>query len=340
MRNQNLNKRRLALSGTILACFTFVVGSKHWNEPSRQIPPIPSAESPSFTIADNVRLVVLDVSVRDPRGGYVSGLRKQDFQVLDNGQPRDIAQFSSDDAPVTIGLILDDSGSMTRKRPEVVLAGLAFARESNPRDEFFVVNFNNFVIPGLPSGTDFTDSISTLHKALYLGRPIGQTALYDAVAYALRHLEKSSQEKRTLIVVSDGGDNVSKTSLGDLTKLIQASRATIYTVGLFDPDDRDGNPSVLRNIAKQTGGEFFEPKKLEEVIPVFHKIAADIRNRYTVAYVPDYKNDRHRVRSVKVLAQNDEHRKLVVKSRTTYSTAEISDLIAEGTRNSSEEHVK
>ncbi len=131
---------------------------------------------------------------------------------------------------------------------EVILAGLAFAKESNPEDEFFVVNFNNRVTRGLPAKVAFTDDLQALRSALYYGQAEGQTALYDAIAYALQHLERSHREKRTLIVVSDGGDNVSRTNLSELMKLIEASRATIYTIGLYDPEDRDLNPASFAQL--------------------------------------------------------------------------------------------
>ena len=144
-----------------------------------------------------------------------------------------ITEFSGADAPVSVGLVVDDSGSMRSKKAEVVVAGLAFAKESNPKDEFFVVNFNNYVVNGLGPHLPFTDNLQKLRAALYYGTPMGQTALYDAVAHALAHLERSHHEARTLIVVSDGGDNVSKTTLPEVLNLIQASRATVYTVGLI-----------------------------------------------------------------------------------------------------------
>lgn len=271
-----------------------------------------------YTISDNVNLVVLDVSVRDPHGGYVTGLNRDHFRVFEDGQLRPITQFANVDLPVTVGLVVDNSGSMLRKRPEVITAGLAFARESNPKDEFFVINFNNSVIRGLPGRTLFTDNIQALRNALYFGRPQGQTALYDAIAYALKHLELSRQERRALIVVSDGGDNVSATPLRDLMPLIDASRATIYTVGLFDPDANDLNPRVLRRFASASGGEYFEPA-LEQVAPVFAKISKDLRNRYTLAFVPD-NSDRRRVRSIKVGAEAN-GRKLVAHSRKWFIAA-------------------
>ena len=288
-----------------------------------------------FTISDNVDLVLLDVSVRDPRGGYVSGLDRSNFQVFEDGHAREITHFASVDTPVTVGLVVDNSGSMRSKRPEVILAGLAFAKESNSQDEFFVVNFNNSVVRGLPGHTLFTDNLQALRAALYYGRPEGQTALYDAVAYALKHLEYSHRDKRTLIVVSDGGDNVSQTSFPELLKMVQASRVTIYTVGLYDPEDHDLNPGVLRKLASISGGEFFEPS-LEEVVPVFRKISKDIRNCYTIGYVPDEINDKRTLRSVKVLAKEDMH-KLLVRTRTTYSTTPLSELLAQQNRGETEQ---
>ncbi len=271
-----------------------------------------------YTISDNVDLVLLDVSVKDPHGGFVTGLEKSNFRVFEDDHPREITHFASVDTPVTVGLVVDDSGSMRGKRPEVVMAGLAFAKSSNPQDEFFVINFNNSVVRGLPPQLPFTDDLQTLRAALYYGQPVGQTALYDAIAYGLRHLNLGHRDKRTLIVVSDGGDNVSDLSLSELMHLVVASRATIYTVGLFNPVNRDLNPGVLRKLANVSGGEYFEPKALDQVIPTLEKISKDIRNRYTVGYTPDETNDRRKVRSIKVVAQR-QGRKLLVKTRTAYS---------------------
>ena len=290
-----------------------------------------AASSGVFTISDNVNLVLLDVSVKGPKGGFVTGLERGNFQVFDDGQTRQITQFASVDAPVTVGLVVDNSGSMRFKRPEVVLAGLAFAKQSNPQDEFFVVNFNNAVVRGLPDRTMFTDDLQMLRSALYFGQPVGQTALYDAIAYSLKHLEYSHREKRTLIIVSDGGDNASKTSFPELMQLVEASRATVYTVGLYDPDDHETNPGVLRKLASVSGGEFFEPAKLDDIIPVLTKISKDIRNSYTIGYVPDETNDKRTLRSVKVAAQENS-KKLSVRTRSMYMITPFSELVAEQSR--------
>ncbi len=287
-----------------------------------------------YTISDNVDLVLLDVSVKDPHGGYVTGLKQDNFQVFEDGHRRRISQFASVDTPVTVGLVVDNSGSMRTKRPEVILAGLAFAKESNPQDEFFVINFNNSVTRGLPASMMFTDNLQILRRALYFGEATGQTALYDAVAYALNHLEFGQRDKRTLIIVSDGGDNVSDVTLGELMKLIESSRATIYTVGLLDPQNHDLNPGVLRKMAAVSGGEFFQPSQLSDIIPVFNRISKDIRNRYTIGYVPDETNDRRVIRMVKVAATGN-GRKLLVRTRRAYSIIPFSKQISADAINAS-----
>ncbi len=280
-----------------------------------------------LNISDNVDLVLLDVLVKRPHGGYVTGLTKDHFRVYEDGSLREITHFAQVDTPVTVGLVVDNSGSMRSKRPQVILAGLAFARQSNSQDQFFVVNFNNNVTRGLPFDLAFTDNMQLLRRALDYGEPVGQTALYDAVAYALKHLELGRFEKRTLIVVSDGGDNVSTTAFPELMTLIESSRATIYTVGLLDPNDRDLNPSVLKKMAAVSGGEFFQPPEQSQIVPVFDRISKEIRSRYSIGYVPDETTDKRVIRGIRVRAE-DKGVKLAIRTRTTYSIAPLADRIS------------
>jgi Ca-activated chloride channel homolog len=275
-------------------------------------------QSSDFKISDNVNLVLLDVSVKDSHGSYVTNLKRENFQAFDNGQPRSLTHFSSVDTPVTVGLVVDNSGSMRTRRSEVVPAGLAFAKESNPQDQFFVINFNNTVVQGLPKRMLFTDNLQLLRNALYYGEPAGQTALYDAVAYGLRHLELSQFDKRTLVVVSDGGDNVSTIKFPELLRLLESSRATIYTVGLYDPEDRNAHLSVLKKLSNISGGRFFQPATATDIAPVFSAIAKDIRNCYTLGYTPGDDNLNRNIHKVKVTAREN-GRKFVVRTRTAYS---------------------
>src|SRR5438270_13022350 len=140
-------------SRILLTTLAFVLGAGNGRSLGCATTQAKSTAAPDqnvYTISDNVNLVLLDISVKDPRGGYVGGLNKKDFQVTEDGRPQEITQFGSVDTPVTVGLVVDNSGSMRSKRPQVVLAGLGFAKESNRQDEFFVVNFNNRVVRGLP----------------------------------------------------------------------------------------------------------------------------------------------------------------------------------------------
>ncbi len=280
------------------------------------MPVEPDAGS-DFKIFDNVDFVLLDVSVRNSGGDFVGNLTERNFEVLEDGHAREIKHFGAFDVPETIGLVVDNSGSMVYKRSEVVTAGLLFAKSSNKRDQFFVINFNDSVTRGLPSGIAFTDNLEMLRNSLYFGLPQGQTALYDAIDYALKHLQLGAEQRRTLIVVSDGRDNVSKIAFPDLLRTIEESRATVYTIGLYDASNGDSSPRVLRKIADVSGGEFFEPRGLSDIAPTFEKISQDVRHRYTIGFVPDERSDRRKNRQVRVVAAEN-GRRLKVRCRSTY----------------------
>jgi Ca-activated chloride channel family protein len=272
-----------------------------------------------FRISVDAVLVLLDVSVKDTKGGYVSGLSKGDFHVYENGLLQTITVFATADEPVTVGLVMDDSGSMSGKRTELNSAGVAFVEASNPLDQIFVVNFNDRVRSGLPDSVPFSDKVGLLRSALSHDRPEGRTALYDGVVFALRHLETGQRDKKTLVVVSDGGDNISSHNFPELMQLIQESRATIYTVGVYDEDDPDKNPQILRRIANASGGECFLPEQYSAIIPLCQRIAKDIRNRYTIGYVPVRSDQKVGLRKIRVAADARNHGKLIVRTRTGYS---------------------
>jgi Ca-activated chloride channel family protein len=279
----------------------------------------PASEGEDFKISTNVDLVLLDVSVKDSRGGYVSNLTRDNFTIEENGLRQKITSFLGKDVPVAAGLVLDASGSMRNKRSDVNIAGLTFVDASNKQDQIFVVDFNDKVRSGLPDDVAFTDDVSLLRIALTKHRTEGRTALYDAIAAALKHLDAGEREKKTLLVVSDGGDNASKLSSAATMRLIEESHATIYTVGLSDPDDVDQNPGVLRRIAAVSGGECFLLSHVEDIIPTGKKIAQDIRSRYTIGYIPDRGNGKTAgLRRIHVTATAPDHGKLIVRTRTSY----------------------
>ncbi len=270
-----------------------------------------------FVIETTSRLVLLDVSVTDARGGFVGGLTENDFKVYEDGKQQKISQFANVDLPVTVGIVVDQSGSMQPKRPEVVTAALGFIHESNPHDEIFVVNFNDKVRFGLPQGVPFSDNAADLRSALWAGQPGGRTALYDGIAEALHQLDLGHHGRKTLIVISDGGDNASRhENLIGVMHDVLVSRATIYAVGIYDEDDPDRNPQVLSKLARTTGGEAYFPKMLDEVIPICRKIAKDVRTRYTIGYIPATAGKTQR--SIRVTAATPQSGKLVVRTRTSY----------------------
>lgn len=242
--------------------------------------------SDEYRISTDVRNVVLPITVVDRKGEFVDGLTRENFKVFDDGKPQEIRYFSHADVPLTIGLIVDSSGSMCPKRSDTVLAALHFVRVSNPRDEMFVINFNEHVQTGLPPGQAFSNDIASLRMAL-LNKPCaGQTAMYDALAAALDRLASGSRDRKALILVSDGGDNASRHSFQQVLDAALKSNAVIYTIGLFDPDDPDRNPGILKKLARTTGGEAYLPEKTSQLSEIADHIAKDLRNQYTVAYIP------------------------------------------------------
>ena len=286
---------------------------------SSQQAPTPELHPPDpYKISVNVSSVVLHATVKNHNGSPVSGLGKGNFQVYEDGVLQPIEYFSHDDIPVTVGLVLDNSGSMNPNRDEVIAAGMAFARSSNPQDQMFVVNFNEHVSLGLSPGTPFTDQTAQLQVALARFHANGQTALYDAVALALGHLKLGNRDKKVLIVVSDGGDNASKFKLDQTLTLAAQSDAIIYTVDIHVDDDLDRNPKALRRLAAATGGEDFVVESLPEVVPICERIAHHIREQYTLAYSPANRKQDGAYRVILVKAKAHGHGSLSVLTRAGY----------------------
>jgi len=263
----------------------------------------PNRASP-FAIRSNVNLVVLRATVRDRKGASVSGLEKESFQVYEDGVLQQVESFGHEDVPVTIGLVIDGSGSMRPKRSDVIGAALAFVRSSNVEDQLFVVNFNEHVSLGLPTNTPFTNIPAQLEKALSRNAISGMTALYDAIAVALEQLQTGKWDKKVLIVVSDGGDNASKRNLAQVMSMVNRSNAAIYTLGVFDDADEDRNPRVLKELSGASGGEAFFPKTLQEILPICEQIAHDIRSQYTITFVSTNKNQEKTFRKINVKARD------------------------------------
>jgi Ca-activated chloride channel homolog len=277
-----------------------------------------SGSEQEFKLTANADLVLLDVSVKDPKGGFASNLKKENFQVYENGKLQTISQFGKEDTPITVGLVLDDSHSMRSKRAEVINSALAFIDASNPRDEIFVTHFNDRVRHGLPPETTFTDDPVMLRNALWNNPAEGMTALYDGILDSLHQLELGKQDKKSLVIVTDGGDNASTHQFKDVLEAVQSTRAILYTVGVFDSEDPDRNPGLLRRLAAISGGIAYLPERLDELPEICRGIAKDIRNRYSIGYVPARTGDKGALRTIKVSITGAGNQKLVVHARSSY----------------------
>jgi VWFA-related protein len=265
------------------------------------------------TIRIDINLVVLQALVLDRSGHPVSGLGREAFRLFVDGQLQRITSFQANDAPVTAGILVDNSASMIPKGPEVLAAAAAFARAGNPEDRLFVVHFSGQARFGLD--VPFTASIPELENALGRFTPEGTTALYDAIELALDHFKLSQFERKVLLIVSDGGDNSSRASLPDIVKLAQISGVVIYCVGIYAHTDRYRNPGVLSQLAELTGGKAFFPVELSDVTKECVAIARDIRRQYTLGFDGDADGEYHRVM---VDALDPKGGELMVHTRTGY----------------------
>jgi VWFA-related protein len=269
-------------------------------------------------------LVALHVTVIDRDADLVTGLPREAFTIHEDGKPQQIAFFENADAPVTVGLVMDNSGSMTRIRETVIDAGVAFSRASHPADEMFVVHFNERVWPGLVPPEHFTTDRDRLRVALLRSTARGQTALFDAVLAGLEQLETARHQKKALIVISDGGDNASHARFEDVHAAALRMDALIYSVGLYDRYAGDANPDLLRKLARSTGAEAFFPKRAADVVPTFDRIAKELRGGYTLGYVPTASLDRPGYRRIEVKVRAADGRTLRARARSGYTAGPAS----------------
>jgi Ca-activated chloride channel homolog len=286
----------------------------------------PSAQEPDAKahFSTQSELVVLHVAVKDRKGSYVGGLGQDSFRVLEDRRPQEISFFNNQDAPVTVGLLIDSSGSMAPNRNLVIAASMAFSKAMNPQDEFFVLGFNEYIHTPLPPDKPFTNSEPTLRVALVQAiKARGQTAIYNAVNSGLEYVQKGGFERQVLIVVSDGGDNASTTTRAQVLANAQASNAVIYTIALVDPMDPEADPGFLSQLAESTGGVAFKPKNAADIEDILQRVARDIRNMYTIGYVPSpaaaaRRTRKDELRRVAVDVRLPTGQKLAVRTRRAY----------------------
>lgn len=282
-----------------------------------QIPPPPD-EPDGFRLKVETDLVVLHATVTGTDGKPVPGLLQEHFQIFENGVLQQINVFKREDLPVSVGIIVDNSGSMRDKRKGVSAAALKFVRSSNPNDEVFIINFNDEAF----LDADFTDSIRLLEEALEKIDARGGTGLYDALDLSLDHIKKGKEDKKVLLVITDGEDNASRLALEVTVKTVQQSGVMIYTVGLLGGENAGSArraKRALEEISKAAGGLAFFPNNVEEVQTIATQIANDIRNQYVLAYNPSNRVLDRGFRKIEVrIAAPQKLGKLSVRTRSGY----------------------
>jgi VWFA-related protein len=281
-------------------------------------------EQPAPVFKAESELVVLHVSVRDRGGRYITGLDRDAFTVIDDGKPQTLSMFSADDVPASVGLLIDNSNSMRPNRNRVIVSAVEFVKHSHAQDEIFVLTFNEDVRnawgPSITGATDPGRFASAMSSAIVAR---GMTAIYDAMVAGLQRVAAGSHSRQVVIAVSDGDDNASNASRDEVIEQVHQSDATIYTIALIDPLTREGNPKLLRQLARATGGESYQPRRADDIGGAFDAIARDIRSAYTLAYTPTTatagtSDDERRRRTVRVYVRSKDGRALRVRTRDGY----------------------
>jgi Ca-activated chloride channel family protein len=270
-----------------------------------------------FVFRQDVDEVLLHASVIDDKQHIVTNLTRGDFTVLEDGKPQKIISFRHEDIPVSMGILIDNSGSMREKRNKVNQAALNLVRSSNPQDEVFIVNFNDEYY----LDQDFTNNLLKLKEALEKIDARGGTALYDALVASAEHLKRFARlEKKVLFVVTDGEDNASNETLEQAVKHLQEENGpSVYAIGILGDEEHPKRAKrALDIITQRTGGIAFFPRTLDEVDAISRSVASDIRSQYTIGYHPTNPRGNGGFRQIRVDAKAKGHGKLVVRTKSGY----------------------
>jgi len=264
---------------------------------SQQGPIVPRTQSiekapvlPKTDIRIDTNLVLIPVTVTDPMNRFVTGLEKENFKILENGKEQTITQFSSEDAPLSVGVIFDCSGSMGAKLQKSRLAVAQFFRTANPEDEFFAVTFADDAKLAQP----FTSNIEEIQNRLTFTMSKGQTALLDAVYMGLHEMKKAHNSRKALLLITDGGDNNSRYTETEIKNLVREADVQIYAMGIYEmgaarnrTTEEASGPALLSEIAEQTGGRQYPVENMNEMPDIAAKIGTELRNQYMLGYQPD-----------------------------------------------------
>ncbi len=318
-------RRRLRLA-VGLAFLPAIFAAQTPQPATPQTPPVKKGRE--YTINVDVNLVVLHATVVDKKGRMLNELNRDNFRVYEDGVLQKLSVFTHADIPVTMGIVIDDSGSMREKRSAVNASALTFVKTSNPQDQAFVVNFNDVYYLDTPG--DFASNIEELKAALDKIDSRGGTALYDAVYSSLDHLRLGNRDKKVLLVITDGEDNASRYKFEDLILRVKKSDVTIYAIGLLGNEEPGGlfkihgtgshhAAKILEKLAQDSGGQAYFPKSIDEVESTCVQIARDIRNQYTLAYYPTNNKKDGSFRTVRVDAFYPNSRaRALVRTRPGY----------------------
>lgn len=252
-----------------------------------------STETANLERRPNIRvdstLVLINVTVTDPLNRFVTGLEKEHFRLFEDKVEQKVTHFASEDAPLSVGLVFDCSGSMGQKLAKSRQAAAAFFKTANPQDEFFLIQFNErpeVVVP-------FTTNTGEIQNRLAFTQSKGRTALLDAIYLAMNQMKKARNPRKAILVISDGGDNSSRYTESEIKNAVREADVQVYAIGIFEPLGNRGRtaeelagPGLLSEIAEQTGGRHFPVENVNELPDVAAKIGIELRNQYLLGYTP------------------------------------------------------
>lgn len=251
----------------------------------------------------DVELALVNVTVTDPYNRLVTGLEADNFRVFEDNVEQEVVNFSSEDVPISIGVILDLSGSMSNKAGKAKEAAIQFFKTANPQDEFLLIGFNEHAELISP----FTNSIEDLQGRILSASSKGRTALLDAIYLGLSEMKGAHNAKRALLIISDGGDNSSRYNETDIKRLVREADTQLYSIGIFDPlefrsrtPEELNGPSLLSEVTQLTGGRVFAVENFNDLPDIAAKIGMELRNQYILGYRPSNKSHDARWRKVKV----------------------------------------
>jgi Ca-activated chloride channel family protein len=296
------SSRKLLLSGAVL--FAPLI----WGQSQGPVVPRTKAADriepgPKANIRIDSTLVLIPVTVTDPMNRFVTGLEKENFKIFEDKKEQSISQFSSEDAPLSIGVIFDCSGSMGHKLEKSRLAVSQFFKTANPEDEFFLVQFNDSADLVQP----FTRNLEEIQNRLTFTQSKGRTALLDAIYLGLHEMKKAKNPRKALLVISDGGDNSSRYTETEIRNLVKEADVQIYAIGIYEPvaargrtPEEASGQGLLTDIAEQTGGRQYPVDNVNELPDIAGKVGVELRNQYVIGYTPQNQGRDGKYRRVQV----------------------------------------